>query len=484
MPTGGGKTLSSLAFSLKHAIKHSLHRIIYVIPYTSIIEQNARVFRECLGDSAVVEHHSNFDPPDKSEESSKHSLAVENWDAPLIVTTSVQFFESLFSHKPSRCRKIHNIMNSVVILDEAQMLPPDLLLPCIQSIRELAARYHSTVVLCTATQPALNREDGFPGGLEGVHEIIADRISLYRSLQRTKVTIIGKKDEEGLAAKIGERKQALCIVNTRARARRLYDLLRVNVDVYHLSAMMYPEHRTRVLNEIRGKLQKGEACRVVSTQLIEAGVDIDFPAVFRELAGVDSIAQAAGRCNREGKLPGYGEVYVFESPDGVPPLFRQQAQTAQTVIRHHGDGVLSLEGIREYFLELYWTRGSERLDHHRIMECLTAGCDKMNFPFREIGEKFRLIPEETIPVLIPKEKEAADIANVLRAGIQSRTLYRKSQRYAVSVYRSDFDGLMKAGAAEMIHDSFAILTNVSLYSEQVGLTLENPQYRDPESNVI
>ena len=485
VPTGGGKTLSSLAFALKHALKHDLERIIYVIPYTSIIEQNARVFREFLGEDAVVEHHSNFEYKEDGdkEDPERIQLATENWDAPLIVTTNVQFFESLFSHKSSRCRKLHNLMRSVVILDEAQMLPPDLLLPCVAAVRELATRYKTTAVLCTATQPALNREDGFPDGLEGVHEIIADRESLYRSLQRTEIKVIGKREEEEIAELFGERKQALCIVNTRARARRIYDLCVKQGDTYHLSAMMYPEHRTQALLEIRKKLDNGYPCRVISTQLIEAGVDIDFPVVFRELAGVDSIAQAAGRCNREGKLSSRGEVYVFETPEGAPSIFRQQAQTALTVIRHHGDDVLSLEGIREYFRELYWTKGAERLDLHGILNLMTPGCEKVNFPFREIGEKFRLIAEDTIPVLIPLGKEGSGIAGTIRAGIQSRAVFRKAQRYVVSVYRPVFSKLWAVGAVEMVHESMAILNNMSLYSDHVGLMLDNPQYRDPVSNI-
>ncbi len=480
VPTGGGKTLSSLAFALKHALKHNLERIIYVIPYTSIIEQNARVFRRILGENAVIEHHGNFDPKDDDA----WSLAVENWDAPLIVTTNVQFFESLFSHKAGRCRKLHNIMNSVVILDEAQMLPPDYLLPCMGAVRELAARYNSTIVLCTATQPALNREDGFPDGFEGVTEIVDDPENLYRALQRTWTRLIGKMDDGEIAALLGERTQVLCIVNKRARARAIYECFPEKESAYHLSALMHPEHRTRLLDDIRKKLQDGEPCRVVSTQLIEAGVDIDFPVVFRELAGIDSIAQAAGRCNREGGLPGYGEVYVFESSDGMPAPFRQQAQAALTVFRKHGDDIISLDGVREYFRELYWTKGRERLDRHDILGKLARGSAMMNFPFREIGEIFRLISEDTVPVLIPGEKDGAEIARALRAGVRSREMFRKAQRYIVSVYRHEFDALCRAGAVDYIDESIAILHNMSLYNEHVGLLLDNPWYRDPESNVI
>jgi CRISPR-associated endonuclease/helicase Cas3 len=375
-------------------------------------------------------------------------------------------------------------MNSVVILDEAQMLPPDLLLPCMEALRELTTRYNTTIVLCTATQPALNREDEFPGGFENVREIIPDREILYESLKRVEITMIGKKKDEEIAALIREQMQALCIVNTRKRARKLFELCETQEGVYHLSAAMCPTHRTQKLDEIRERLCSKKHCKVISTQLIEAGVDIDFPVVFREMTGIDSIAQAAGRCNREGKLPRYGEVYIFEPSDGTPTLFRQQAQAAQTVIRHHGDDVLSLDGIREYFRELYWTKGRERLDILRIIDRLKPGADSLNFPFREIGEQFRLIAEDTVPVIIPWGKEGKDLEKSLRATKPSRAIFRKTQRFTVSVYRQVFNQLEASGVVEKIPESVAILTNMEIYSDDLGLKLNDTYYRSPESNII
>ena len=485
VPTGGGKTLSSLAFALKHALKHGLARVIYVIPFTSIIEQNAKVFRENIGKDAVVEHHSNYEYQEESEDSvDQVYLASENWDAPVIVTTSVQFFESLFSHKPSRCRKLHNIVNSVVILDEAQMLPPELLLPCMEALRELTTRYNTTIVLCTATQPALNREDEFPEGFENVREIISDREILYENLKRVEIKMIGKKKDEEIAALIREHMQALCIVNTRNRARKLFELCGTQEGVYHLSASMCPTHRTQKLAEIRERLRLKKYCKVISTQLIEAGVDIDFPVVFREMTGIDSIAQAAGRCNREGRLLQHGKVFVFEPSDGTSSIFRQQAQAAQTVIRHHGDDVLSLKGIREYFQELYWTRGRERLDLLRIFELLKPGVQSMDFPFREIGEEFHLIKEDTVPVVIPWKEKGKALEKALRSEHPSRSIFRKAQRYTVSVYRQVFNQLEASGVVEKIPESVAILTNMEIYSDDLGLMLNDTYYRSPESNII
>ena len=362
VPTGGGKTLSSLAFALKHAIKHGMDRVIYVIPYTSIIEQNAKVFRDALGDLsyAVVEHHSNFDPKNIGKDSegdpdtTAHDLACENWDAPIIVTTNVQFFESLFASKKTRCRKLHNIANSVVILDEAQMLPVNLLRPCIEAIRELSERYHTSVVLCTATQPALNKRDDFKFGLENAREIVGDKATvekLYNDLKRVDVEFIGKQTDDELVERLKKHEQVLCIVNTKGHARKLFEKLKeTGIDdesLFHLSTNLCPEHRSVVFEGfIKPRLKDGLPCIVISTQLVEAGVDIDFPIVYRATAGIDSIAQAAGRCNREGELKDdkgnliKGKTYVFESEHKIPDVLhaiKQAAGVSQEVKRHHED---------------------------------------------------------------------------------------------------------------------------------------------------
>ena len=344
VPTGGGKTLSSLAFALEHAVRYGMERVIYIIPYTSIIEQNADVFRKVCGDSAVLEHHCNFEA---AHDSYRSQLAAENWDAPIIVTTNVQFFESLFHCRVSKCRKLHNIANSVIIFDEAQMLPVNKLKPCLSVIRELARNYRSTILLCTATQPALAKSGEFTCGLEGVREIISDPQKLYESLRRVTITRLPQMSDIDLARHISSYQQVLCVVNTRKHARELYNAVSEKNGLYHLSALMCPIHRSKTIAKIKTALREGNPCRVISTQLIEAGVDVDFPVVFRAQAGVDSIAQSAGRCNREGRLGSQGKVFVFDTEKLPPPGFlRQAAETAC--------GVMNGRSGKVFFTKRLW----------------------------------------------------------------------------------------------------------------------------------
>ncbi len=478
VPTGGGKTLSSLAFAMKHALKYNLKRIIYVIPYTSIIEQNAAVFREILGEDAVLEHHSNFEP---NEEDHRSRLASENWDAPIIVTTNVQFFESLYRCRSSRCRKIHNIASSVVILDEAQMLPVPLLKPCLEVLRELSSAYGTTIVLCTATQPALSTTDTFKDGLEGVHEIVSDPGKLYAELKRVQVEKLPVISDDELADRLNEYKQVLCIVNTRKHARRIYERIRNGEEgCYHLSALMCPEHRTSTLNKIRSALLDGSPCRVISTQLIEAGVDIDFPVVFRSMAGIDSIAQAAGRCNREGTLCGGGQVFVFSPEDGLPAgHFRQTAQVSESVMRHHDD-FLSLEAVTEYFRSLYWVKG-EKLDEYQILDDFGEGAKNGDFPFRIVDKKFNIIEDAAESVIIPWNNEAEKIISGLRYSEYPSLFARKAQRFTVQVYPNVLGSLEYAGSVERLHDQYCVLINKDLYRDDLGLCPEDPTFHRPES---
>ncbi len=340
VPTGGGKTLSGMAFALRHAVQHNKQRIIYVIPYTSIIEQTAGIFREIFGDN-VVEHQANLDP---EKEDARSRLATENWDAPIIVTTNVQFFESLFAARSSRCRKLHNIVNSVVVLDEAQLLPPEFLQPIADVMNQLASHYGVTFVLSTATQPALGSFQTFGSpafrGLDNVQEIMHDPDALYQQLKRVEVSVPvdlqTPRDWQSLAAELLQHPSVLCIVSRRDDARELHRLMTAHEegkDTLHLSALMCGEHRSEVIADIKARLQRNEPVRVISTQLVEAGVDVDFPVVYRALAGLDSIAQAAGRCNREGKQEGMGRVVVFVPPKPAPPgLLRQAAQISVSLL--------------------------------------------------------------------------------------------------------------------------------------------------------
>ena len=476
VPTGGGKTLSSLAFALKHAIKYHLKRIIYVIPYTSIIEQNAEVFRQVLGEEAVLEHHSNFEP---KEEDHRSRLAAENWDAPLTVTTNVQFFESLFGSRSSQCRKIHNIARSVVILDEAQMLPVPLLKPSLETLRELSSSYGTTIILCTATQPALSKSSEFKEGLEGVREIIPDPMDLYRTFKKIDMVYLSTMTDEELSKRLMNHKQVLCIVNTRRHARQIYELIQDSEVSFHLSALMCPAHRTKVIREIRRVLEEKRPCRVVSTQLIEAGVDIDFPVVFRSLSGIDSIAQSAGRCNREGRLPQNGQVYVFMPEAGLPPgYFRQTAETSEEVMRHHSDP-LTLEAVEEYFRTLFWLKG-DKLDELQILADLSEGIKSGDYPFRRVDEKFKIIKDGSESIIIPWNKEAENIIHELRYSEYPASAARKAQRYTIQVPPRVLYNLLSAGAVECLHDQYNLLINRDIYRDDLGLCPEDPTFHEVE----
>jgi len=483
VPTGGGKTLSSLAFALEHATRYHKDRVIYVIPYTSIIEQNARVFRNACGEDSVVEHHSNFEFP---RDSYWAQLAAENWDAPLIVTTNVQFFETLFHHRTSRCRKTHNIANSVVILDEAQMLPIDLLKPCLAVLEELARAYRVTVVLCSATQPALGKSADFASGIEGIREIISRPDELYRALRRVSLRKLPYLADAELVDRLNKNKQVLCVVNTRKHARKLFEAIEDKTGSYHLSGLMCPVHRTAVLARIKEALDKKVPCRVVSTQLIEAGVDIDFPVVYRALAGIDSIAQSAGRCNREGKLQDKGEVFVFEPENSPPPGYlRQSAEEAASILRNYED-ILSLQAVHEYFLNVYWKQG-ERLDKLQVLGQLAEGIKSCDFPFYTVGEMFRMIENGTQSIVIPFDKEARHLIDRLkRCDVRPRELKdiaRRLQRFCVQIYP---DVIVKLGrvALEPMQERFYVLINEHLYKPDVGLDWDDPYFRNVESNII
>jgi len=479
VPTGGGKTLSSLAFALEHAVRFGKERVIYAIPFTSIIEQNVDIFRKVLGNKAVLEHHSNFIP---AEDDYQAQLNAENWDAPLVVTTNVQFFESFFANRTSRCRKLHNVANSVIILDEAQALPRDLLRPCLQVLKELVDVYKCTIVLCSATQPALKRTDDFKSGLSDVREIVHDPISLYRELKRVDVEILPKTEDDVIAHRIAEYRRVLCVVNTRKHARVLFETVPEKEGLYHLSALMCSAHRSAVLDLVREKIKDGEACRLISTQLIEAGVDIDFPIVFRSLSGIDSVAQAAGRCNREGKLEGGGKVIVFVPQDGLPVGFlRQGAETSEGVIRRFAQDILLPDAVREYFLTMYWRATS--LDRLGIMERLAEDVGSLNFPFADVGGMFRMIDDVMEPVIIPYNDDAREIIHTLRYTEFPRNFLRRAQRYTVNVYPKSLAALIRKGAVEKVKDRFNVLINDHIYRQDIGLDDTDPDFRVIEKDI-
>jgi len=496
VPTGGGKTLASLAFALQHAVQHGLRRVIYVIPFTSIIEQTAQVFRDALGDDGagfVLEHHSAFEEETHAcrEARDKLRLAMENWDVPVVVTTAVQFFESLFARRPSRCRKLHNIMNSVVILDEAQTLPLALLRPCVAALDELARNYHSSIILCTATQPALSAPK-FRDGFEDVREIAPDPPNLYRSLKRVRVHKPETLDDTALAARLRTTDQVLCIVNTRRHAQALYSAIAKERGARHLTTLMCAKHRSAVLENLKRDLKEEKPVRLVATSLIEAGVDVDFPVVYRATAGVDSIAQAAGRCNREGRHA-CGEVYVFEpeeSEGNKPPLeVAQFATAARSVMRRHDDP-LTLEAVTAYFEEVYWLKDDE-LDAKGILKLIRERSDRLDFPFEDIDTKFRVIETPQVPVIVPyrgvddRDHTLETLVKDLRYVERPGALTRRLQPYIVPVSSNTRNRLISAGAAEIIRGDefgmqFVLLSNEDLYSPEIGLSSDDPTFKNAE----
>lgn len=473
VPTGGGKTVSSLAFALKHAVENGLDRVIYVIPYTSIIEQNAAVFRRILGENNVVEHHSGVTFDDEEETNERNlfqRLASENWDAPVIVTTAVQFFESLYANRPSQCRKLHNMANSVIIFDEAQMIPTCHLLPCVGAVANLIFHFRATAVLCTATQPVL--EDLFRRFCPElrVKELCPQVKENYQVFRRVTYRDSGKLSDEELAEELRQKNQVLCIVNTRRQAQRIYALL-PQEGRYHLSTLMYPAHRKATLDIVRQRLQGGKPCRVVSTSLIEAGVDVDFPAVYREIAGLDSIAQAAGRCNREGKREADRSVVTYfrgESP--VPILQRINIQAATEALRGNRDPG-NLETMQRYFTALRSLIG-DGMDKTNAVKALRDGLSGCLLPFETVAKNFHLIDQETCTVYIPIG-EGADICQLLLAGNASRGDYRRAGQYSVSVYEQHYRDLRDAGDIQPITEGTAVLTNLSLYDPEMGLSLKS-----------
>lgn len=478
VPTGGGKTLSGMSFALNHAVENKMKRVIVVIPYTSIIEQNASVYAKVFGRKNVIEHHSNIDPEKDTE---RNRLASENWDAPIIVTTNVQFFESLYANKNSRLRKLHNISRSVIILDEVQSLPPGLLYPILDAIQELRKHYGCSVVLSTATQPALKKRKSFMCGLDAVREIIPDAMKLSRNLAR--VNIEWDIDSVIEYSDISERilkenmQRVLMVTHKRKDVRVLAGLLPENT--YHLSASMCSSHRKDTLNKVKEELLKNESStvRVVSTQLIEAGVDIDFPVVFRALAGLDSISQTAGRCNREGKDVNGGRLIVFRAPTEPPAgiLRLGKGITESLLNSSESDGVLrgndgSLDltspAIYDTYFRLFYS--GVQLDGAGVQNARAS----LDFP--EVAKRFRMIDSATYPVVVPY-KDAYSKLDIVRAKFKpSRDDFRSVQPFIVQIYSQEFQTLNNIGALGSIHEKaffYLTLPYERLYDERFGLVV-------------
>jgi len=477
VPTGGGKTLASMAFALEHAKRHGHRRVCYALPFTSIIEQTAETFQAVFGEADVLEHHSNLDESRRGRRSMTAELAAENFDAPVIVTTNNQLFESLFAARGSACRKLHNLARSVIVLDEAQSIPPRLMRPALAMLDELVRHYGCTVLLCTATQPAVRWRDAFPIGLREITEIVPEPAKLYEAMRRVRVEALGDVDDETLAQQLADHGQVLCIVNTKRHAAELTEALTQRCPddlIIHLSAAMCPQHRSDRIHEMRKALKDKQPLRVVSTQVIEAGVDVDFPVLYRAMSGFDSIAQAAGRCNREGKHD-RGRVYIFDT-DHQPALsMRVNVEAGRQLMPDHPDP-LSLEAIEAYFRHVYWRRqhdGKKPWDNRDVMGCFES--DTIHY-FREAEKRFQWIDSVTTPVLVPYGGRGQSLLNDIKNEEKpSWDLLRKAQRFCVSVYENQINQLLTNTVIEpAITDTEGnarlwSLCNPEAYDDIVGL---------------
>ena len=506
VPTGGGKTLASLAFALDHAAAHGLDRVIYAIPYTSIIEQTADVFRHALreaGEDIILEHHSAADvPATKAEEGvgpARLRLATENWDASIVVTTTVQLFDSLHADRPSRCRKLHHLARSVIVLDEAQALPVHRLAPCLAALRALVQDYGATVLLCSATLPGLDRAEGLKVRLPKATPLIPRPMAgnMAAAFRRVTVRDMGTIDDGELAAEMRAAHQVLTIVDSRAHAQDLFNSLADDGARFHLSAAMCPAHRRLVLATARARLQQGLPCRLVATKVIEAGVDISFPRVWRAMAGLDSIAQAAGRCNRHGEGADLGDVAIFRPAraDAIPrPLadLCRRAGLGAEVLRHHADP-LSPAAIDDYFDRLFTLNEDQDRDRCWAAMARAPGLDCL--PFRRVATDFSLIDDGAEPVIVPFNHDAktliADLAEALATPMVPRRLpldlLRRLQAFTVSVYGRK--RLIETGGALVLdhrndpEGRFVILTEGPVYDPNVGFRPELAGIRSAEGNV-
>lgn len=474
VPTGGGKTLSSVLWALKHAIKNHLQRVIIAIPYTSIITQTAQVLRNIFGEENVLEHHSMVNDSDDDSEMTKiQKLATENWDYPIVLTTNVQFFESLFSNRPSDCRKLHNIAKSVIILDEVQALPINFLRPIIDTLDTLQRVFGASVLFTTASQPILkgqivgvNRLCDFEA-LPEIKEIIPNGENLHERLQRTKLVFDDDRHSyDEIAARLSGHRRVLCIVNTRKDAKEIFSRLPEEGHRIHLSRMMCSDHVKTAIEHIKQILKNddGTAVRVVATQLIEAGVDIDFPVVYRQEAGLDSVLQAAGRCNREGKLP-VATTYVFGLQNNLPPGFITKTNNARLALGTKNDW-FSPEVMTEYFRQLY--SREDEFDKPNVNDMLY--CPEMQFEL--VAKDFHLISDKTKSVIV-NWGNSLELVSQLRERGSSYRLLKKLSQFSVNVRLHDFNLLQEAGAIEEVLEGIYVVFNSSFYDKEVGLITSN-----------
>lgn len=477
MPTGSGKTLCSLKLALESGKK----RIIYVIPYTSIIEQTANKFEKMFGDVLhVLQHHSNYSYDGNTEEEKKTAEKLkktcENWDAPLIITTSVQFFQSIYHYKGSALRKLHNLRDSVIVFDEIHLIPTELLRPCLKAVGYITKYLNSEALFLSATMPDYSKL--FDKFLPDVNynKLVTDRTN-FKYFKKCEYKDMGKTTLETIAENASQCKNALIVVNTKKTAAELYNL--VQGEKYHLSANMTPAHRSRVIEVVRKKLENGEHITVVSTSLVEAGVDLDFNTVFRQLSGLDSILQAGGRCNREGK-DDKGYVYVFD----IDETYRKGSDLAMRINKTKGllekyQDITSYDCIKEYYDGIFdfnqsriaensiakYNEQSNSFDRQGLMS-------PYSIPFRSYAMQFEYISADTISIVIddPNDQTCHELVETLRNGDMS--VRRALQKYSVSVYMNVFKDLYSQGVLNDHGTGIFILENQSYYNNETGLNTQ------------
>ena len=497
LPTGAGKTVSSMMWALEHAIAQGCERIIYVIPYTSIITQTAQTFREIFGADQVLEHHSDVDVKERPDEAVEYSkLMTENWDVPLIVTTNVQFFESLYAHRVSRCRKLHNICNSVVVFDEVQMFPPRLLNPILRVVESLHYAFRVEPLFCTATLPVFDKDilsDSKRIGHEfffleeSVQEVVPYDAKLFAPFDKVRYYWDPLRlSTEELAERLAQHESFLCIVNSRNDAARLYTALqaqeKASEGLIHLSRRMCSAHIQERIEEIRRRLKAGEPVRVVSTQLVEAGVDLDFPVVYRAMAGLDSVMQAAGRCNREGRMAEPGEVYIFSLTDGTKALGEMswaQGALEDLLDRLAEQGAPQRAEIEHYYRAFYndvdcFDNRMTRREDKRISKLLwdvdDDRCEELRFDYETASEYFKYIEDQSTSIVVPYDKAGKAIIKKLQSNIPlTRQEYRQMNRLTISLYEND---CLTLGSSISVSESgIAYLTDDKLYSTKTGIQI-------------
>ena len=493
LPTGAGKTVSSMMWALEHAIAQRCERIIYVIPYTSIITQTAQTFREIFGADQVLEHHSDVDVKERPDEALEYTkLMTENWDVPLVVTTNVQFFESLYAHRVSRCRKLHNICNSVVVFDEVQMFPPRLLNPILRVVESLHYAFRVEPLFCTATLPVFDKNilaDSKRIGHEfffleePIQEVVpydAERFAPFDKVRYHWDPL--KLSTEELAERLTEHESFLCIVNSRKDADRLYTALqaqeKASEGLIHLSRRMCSAHIQKRIEEIRRRLKAGEPVRVVSTQLVEAGVDLDFPVVYRAMAGLDSVMQAAGRCNREGRMAEPGEAYIFSLTDGTNALGEMnwaQGALEDLLDRLAEQGAPQREEIERYYKAFYndvtsFDNKKDKEVSKRLWDVDDERCEELRFDYETASEYFRYIENQDTPIVIPYGDEGKAIIKKLQSNLPlTRQEYRQMNRLTVGLKQND---CLTLGSSISVSESgIAYLTDDKLYSTKTGIQI-------------